>query len=163
MFNVDCIASAKTYTRLTGKEPPDPSSTSSDEDDDSGDNDEEDSSDDDEEAGTKTNADPTRNDKGEDDAKKEVDPELTAEYLASLTVWKPDPLPDDHVSDAVFGKTSHCAHGNGRNVPTESPSIDNDDNDEEDDDTRCCDLCQFRIYRFSTQTNARQFQQGSEH
>ena len=91
MFNVDCVASTKTYTRLTGKEPPDdpPMDLSDDEE-----NDEDipglDDSIDEMPDPVTTKQDPP--DPGDSD---DHDDKL-------VEVWNTDPLPEDFVADVVI-------------------------------------------------------------
>ena len=155
MFDVDCVASASTYTRLMGKKPPDPLGELDDE----GEDELEDFGDlDDEEEVPTTNLEPdnVKEDKvtnhkprtndiidenwwGEGDLNKIVQKDMNY-LLNKKSPWSQVcSYPDDDyvgpVSNAQFGTKDHAAHP----TPTKTKTV---DKPKKDDEVTQCKMCQ---------------------
>ena len=97
MFNVDCLASVKTYTRLTGKEPPDdPPIEFSD-----GEEVDEDIPGLDDTIDDEMPDDPVNTTKDPPDPGENIDDDITDTCFEAVS-WQPSVLPDDFVPDVVI-------------------------------------------------------------
>ena len=146
LFDVDCVASSRTYTKLMGRKPPDPSEDDHDEESDDeniphyGDLDDPvpitnngaDDNDMDEMKDQGTNDD-------EDDNKDEQEDEEDDAYINYPVVWNTAGLPDDFVADVKVAQRVYPHHQQPRPVKKKQQQQQCQGVDSEQ--VTCCDLC----------------------
>ena len=142
LFDVDCVASSRTYTKLMGRKPPDPSEDDHDEESDDeniphyGDLD-------DPVPITNNGADDVNEmkDQGtndDDDNKDELEDEDDEAYIDFPVVWNTQGLPDDFEADVKVAQRSYPHMS--RHKPVQQQQQHQPHHDQEIQET-CCDLC----------------------